>query len=210
VVNSTTLLAQGTDAFTYQGRLESANLPATGIYDLKFTVHSADLGGNIVAGPLTYSGVSVSNGLFTVVLNFGSGVFTGPERWLGIEARTNGAALYTRLTPRQPITPTPYAQYTANAANAATANGVSPDSVTASGIASGQVVKSLNNLHDDVTQVAGANVTRSSSKACRNSGRSLNRFAAIDRHDRALKVPAAVRGNSKHCMHRFAREPGVG
>jgi len=50
----------------------------------------------------------VSNGLFTVTLDFGN-QFPGANRWLEIGVRTNGVGAYTTLSPRQPITATPYA-----------------------------------------------------------------------------------------------------
>ena len=45
----------------------------------------------MVAGP----GVPVTNGLFTVTLDFGTSVFTGPARWLEIGVRTNGGGSYS-------------------------------------------------------------------------------------------------------------------
>jgi hypothetical protein len=39
----------------------------------------------------------------------GAGVFNGAERWLEVRARVAGGGAYTTLTPRQPITPAPYA-----------------------------------------------------------------------------------------------------
>ena len=86
-----TVHAQGT-AFTYQGRLNDGGSPATGLYDLEFVVYDALYGGNPVAVPLTNSATGVTNGLFTVTLDFGSGVFTGPARWLQIVCATNGTA----------------------------------------------------------------------------------------------------------------------
>src|SRR5688572_8281239 len=62
--------AQGT-AFTYQGRLNDAGGPARGNYDLTFTLFGASNGGSALAGPLTNSPTAVSNGLFSVTLNFG-------------------------------------------------------------------------------------------------------------------------------------------
>jgi len=102
------LLAQGT-AFTYQGRLDDAGQPAHGIYDFRFTIYDSASGGTAVAGPITNSAVAVTNGLFTVSLDFGAGVFTGPSRWLEIAVHTNGGATFTTLTPRQAILPAPYA-----------------------------------------------------------------------------------------------------
>ncbi len=46
--------AQGT-AFTYQGQLQNNGSPATGIYDLRFTIYDAVTNGNLLAGPLTNS-----------------------------------------------------------------------------------------------------------------------------------------------------------
>jgi hypothetical protein len=50
----------------------------------------------------------VTNGLFTVTLDFGS-VFNGNATWLSITVRTNGGAGFTALSPLQELTPTPYA-----------------------------------------------------------------------------------------------------
>ncbi len=112
--------AQGS-LFNYQGRLTDNGAPANGIYDLKFTVYDAGTGGNAIATAITNSAVNVNNGLFNAALDFGPGVFTGADRWLELGARTNGAGDFATLSPRQQITPTPYAMFAGNAANAANA-----------------------------------------------------------------------------------------
>ena len=112
---SSTVHAQGT-AFTYQGRLNSGTNPATGIFDLRFTVYDAVSGGNVAGSALTNAATPVTNGLFTVMLDFGSGVFNGNARWLDIAVRNNGATSFTTLSPRQKLTPMPYAVM-ANTAN---------------------------------------------------------------------------------------------
>jgi hypothetical protein len=115
-------LAQGT-AFTYQGRLNNSVGPASGVYDLQFTIYDSSGGPTIVGGPLTNPAVSVSNGLFAVMLDFGAGVFTGADRWLEIGVRTNGSAdVYTTLNPRQPLTSSPYAIFSGAAGSVS--NGV--------------------------------------------------------------------------------------
>lgn len=104
-----TLRAQGT-AFAYQGRLNDGSNLANGVYDLRFAIYdSGNSSGNLIAGPVTNSAIAVSDGLFTVALDFGGGVFDGNARWLEIAVRTNGATSFTTLTPRQLLTPTPYA-----------------------------------------------------------------------------------------------------
>jgi hypothetical protein len=70
-----------------------------------------------VAGPITNSPVAVSNGLFTVALDFGDSVFTGEARWLELGVRTNGGDVFTTLQPRQPLQPTPYAIMANSASN---------------------------------------------------------------------------------------------
>src|SRR6185369_6219425 len=105
-------------AFTYQGRLNDNGAPAAGIYDLRFTIHDAVTLGNPIGTALTNSSVAVSNGLFTAQLDFGAAAFNGPARWLEIGVRTNGAAAYVVLSPRSPITATPYAIQAINATTA--------------------------------------------------------------------------------------------
>lgn len=111
---------------------------------------------------LTNAVTPVANGLFTVTLDFGAGVFDGNARWLEIAVRPAGGGAFTLLTPRQPLAPAPHALYASTAGAAATATSaqaVSANAVTSAGIASGQVVKSLNGLKDAVRLAAGSNVT---------------------------------------------------
>src|ERR1043166_1181000 len=76
--------AQGT-AFTYQGRLMDGTIPATGSYDLRFTLYdSTNNTGTVIAGPVTNPATSVTNGMFTVLLDFGPLAFSGAPRWLEI------------------------------------------------------------------------------------------------------------------------------
>lgn len=157
------LFAQGT-AFTYQGRLNDSAGPANGLYDFRFTVQQAASGGAPASGTITTNGLAVSNGLFTVSLNFGAGVFTGPARWLQIEVRTNGSPdAHAVLTPRQALTASPYAIYSGTAATVASNSignaQLQGNSIYATNVVSGQVVKSVNGLRDNVTLSAGANVT---------------------------------------------------
>jgi formylglycine-generating enzyme required for sulfatase activity len=119
------VLAQGT-AFTYQGQLISGGSPANGSFDLTFTLFATEAGRISVAGttPVTNAATEISNGLFNVTLDFGEGIFMGGSYWLQIGVRTNGASAFTALTPRQAITPAPYALYAPNAGAAASAYSV--------------------------------------------------------------------------------------
>lgn len=101
---------QGT-AFTCQGQLSNAGQPANGSYDLRATLYSAATGG-VQAGPtITNLAVTVSGGFFTTGLDFGPGIFQGAPRWLELAVRPAGGGAFTLLSPRQTLTPTPYALY---------------------------------------------------------------------------------------------------
>ena len=113
---------QGT-AFTYQGRLNDGAGPATGLYDLRFGLYDAASAGGQQGYLLTNSATAVSNGLFTVTLDFGS-QFNGADRWLEIGVQTNGGSGFSTLSPRQPLTPTPYAIFAGSASVAASAGSV--------------------------------------------------------------------------------------
>lgn len=118
--------AQGT-AFTYQGRLADTGQATSGLYDFTFSLHSANSPASPQFGStLTNLATLVTNGYFTTVLDFGA-VFNGQPAWLEIGVRTNGAAVFTNLTPLTAITPTPYATYAANAgvASAVAASNIS-------------------------------------------------------------------------------------
>jgi hypothetical protein len=119
-----------TTAFTYQGKLTDDCCPATGYYDLIFKVYDSPdalTSPNLQQGlTFTTNRVAVTNGLFTVRLDFditgstASAVFTGPRRWLQIEARSNNVAQsFVTLLPRTELTPTPHALYAKKAGSVA-------------------------------------------------------------------------------------------
>ncbi len=109
-----TVFAQGT-AFTYQGQLQNNGSPASGTYNLTFSLFDTNASGVPIAGPVTNNAVMATNGLFTVLIDFGPGVFTGATNWLEIAVETNGVNAFTTLTPRQQLTPVPYAIYAESA-----------------------------------------------------------------------------------------------
>src|SRR6266498_3674677 len=86
VLQPATASAQGT-AFTYQGRLNNGANTANGSYDLRFALYDAVSSGSQVGTAMTNSATAVSNGLFTVVLNFGANFPGGTNRWLDLGVR---------------------------------------------------------------------------------------------------------------------------
>jgi hypothetical protein len=106
--------------FTYQGQLKTASGPVNGICDLQFSLWDAagsgspPTGGAQIGATHTLPAVTVTNGLFTVILNtgseFGGAAFTGEARWLQVAVRCPaGTGTYATLSPRQALTATPYA-----------------------------------------------------------------------------------------------------
>ena len=99
-------------AFTYQGRLIDANQPADGLYDFQFKLFddANTVTGNQVGSDFNTPDVDVIDGYFTVELDFGPDIFTGHARWLEMEVRPGDSNdVFTTLSPRQELTPVPYA-----------------------------------------------------------------------------------------------------
>ena len=130
--------------FTYQGQLRQGGSAVNETCDFQFTLWDAvgggspPTGGNQIGSLQPAAGVLVTEGLFTVVLGFGSDAFKGDERWLQITVRCpDGSGPYTTLSPRQRLSAAPYALYapSAGVANNLTCNGC----VTATHLANGAV-----------------------------------------------------------------------
>ncbi len=118
-----TLQAQGT-AFTYQGRFTDGGVPANANVEFQCTLWDALSGGSQVAAATPASTVvGVTNGLFTLSLDFGAATFDGSDRYLQIEART-ALGPFTLLTPRQKIAPTPYAMLAGKLSGTVTGSGL--------------------------------------------------------------------------------------
>ena len=109
--------------FTYQGQLRSSAALANGLFDLKFSLYDAVTAGNQIGTPVTMTNVTVTNGLFTVSLDFGTKAFSGPDRWLEISVQPAGGSVFTLLGTRQKLTATPYALALPNLRTEASQNG---------------------------------------------------------------------------------------
>jgi hypothetical protein len=128
-ISSAMVLAQQTTSFTYQGRLIDGGTPANGNYDFQFGLWDSLSGGTQIGSALTISPVSVTNGSYTVQLDFGAAAFPGANRFLEMSVRPTGGGSYTPLSPRQPITSVPYAVRALNATNVSSTQ-VSVDGAT--------------------------------------------------------------------------------
>jgi hypothetical protein len=123
--NAGAALAQ-TTAFTYQGKLIDSGTPASGNYDLTFKLFDTATvsSGSQKGATLSLTNVAVTSGIFTVQLDFGAcaSCFNGANRFLEISVKPTSGSTFTTLSPRQPITSTPY---TIKSLSAATADGLS-------------------------------------------------------------------------------------
>jgi hypothetical protein len=170
-------------AFTYQGILNSAGQPAGGNYDLKFTLYDAASGGGQVGSPVTNAPVIVTNGNFTVLLDFGA-VFGGEARWLEIGIRTNGSrSSYSTLSARQPLSPSPYAVYAPSAGSAATATTAGTANNLAGSLGGDVTGTQMTTVVARVgghtaTDVASGSVTANAATSTNTPGRIVKRDAA--------------------------------
>ncbi len=119
VLAASVLHAQ-TTAFTYQGSLYVSGSPANGNYDLQFKLFDALSGGTQQGTTVTKSLVPVTDGSFSLVLDFGS-FFPGANRFIEISAQVSGGGGFTTLAPRSQILSAPYAITAAGAQSAAIA-----------------------------------------------------------------------------------------
>jgi len=99
--------------FTYQGLLRQSGGPLNGPVDFQFLLFDAETGGNQLGSTVELLGVQVTDGLFTVQLDFGVlPAFNGNSRWLEIAVQLGnglGQGGYTTFAQRQPLTAAPYA-----------------------------------------------------------------------------------------------------
>jgi hypothetical protein len=98
-----------TAAFTYQGQIEKDGSPVNDACDMAFRLYDQATDGAQVGSAITAT-VPITDGLFTVTLDFGAGAFNGDRRWLGIAVDCEEDGNYADLG-RQELTAAPYAQY---------------------------------------------------------------------------------------------------
>lgn len=99
-------------AITYQGRLtDDTDTPIDGIHDFIFSL-CPDATGTTELTTIAVDNVTVENGYFTVLLDFGASAFSGGVAWyLETQVRPDGRDLYETLGPRRQLVSVPYAQY---------------------------------------------------------------------------------------------------
>lgn len=121
------------EAITYQGQLTDANgNPLEGNHSMRFILYDDDVGGSAVfdSGEQT---VNVADGLFNVSLPVPQSAFNGQALWLSIVVEGQF------LSPRQPLTPAPYALSVRP--GAVVAQDTAGDGLTVQNVATGAAVR---------------------------------------------------------------------
>ena len=96
--------------FSYQGQLNQNGELAQGAYDFEFFIYDVDTGGIALTAPLSLEDVQVTEGVFSVDLDFGPSPYSGVKLWLEIRVRDGSSVgSFTGLAPRQVLNPTPFA-----------------------------------------------------------------------------------------------------
>lgn len=114
---------------TYQERLtDGGNASPTGQYDLQFELYENSTGGTALA-TVALENVQVTNGVFTVQLNFSPDSYNknnGRFLQIGVRPGTDTGA-FTALNPRQELTAAPYAVASGTAVDARKLGGFNAD-----------------------------------------------------------------------------------
>ncbi len=102
------------NGFSYQGQLKQNGALVNGTCDFQFGLWDSASTGPQYGSTQTVNSLAVTNGLFATQLDFGvappNNVFTGTARYLQSAVRCPaGGGSYTSLSPRQSLTPAPYA-----------------------------------------------------------------------------------------------------
>jgi hypothetical protein len=93
------------ESFTYHGSLQDAGQAANGNYDLELTLYSQRSGGAVLAGPVTVSGVPVTDGNFVATVDFGPMAPLAGQGWVDVRVKAAGDPAFTMLDDRSPVAP---------------------------------------------------------------------------------------------------------
>jgi hypothetical protein len=129
--------AEVSTMFSYQGKLLDNGAPASGQYDVRFSLFLSGVLGSSIGNDVTQSNVVLNAGSFSTTVDFGANVFDGTTYWLELAVRPSGSQTFTPLLPRQLISPTPYA---IRARSAGTAD-VAANATQLGGVSATQYVK---------------------------------------------------------------------
>lgn len=172
-----------TSSFTYQGKLADSGVAANGTYDITFKLYDTLANGTQIGTDIVRDNVVVSDGGFTVDLDFGAAAFgSGASRFLQLEVRPGASVgTFTTLVPRQPLTSSPYAVKAASA--------TSSDSLTAA------CALCVTDAH--IFSISGGKISANSITADKFANDSVTEVAIRDGNVTTSKIADAAVTNSK-------------
>jgi trimeric autotransporter adhesin len=136
ILGANAVFSQTTE-FSYQGFLSDNSASANGNFDFEFRLFDAATGGTLL-GSRVHPNVQVTNGVFSVVLDFGE--FASANRYLEIAVRPPGGGTVTTLAPRSKVLSTPYSTNAINAINATNAQ-TTQNALQLGGVAANQFIQ---------------------------------------------------------------------
>ena len=153
-----------TSAFSYQGKLTDAGVPANGAYIMQFGLWNAATSGTSI-GILSDLNVNVRDGVFNVQLDFGAAAISGNDLYLEVSVKKLPGDTYTTLTPRQQILSAPHAIKSGTA-------GSSEDSAKLGGVDAARFVQS--DANGNVTLIGNLTVAGSTTYDTVNAATQFN------------------------------------
>jgi hypothetical protein len=174
-----------TSVFTYQGKLDDASAAATGTYQMQFALFPAASGGSQIGSTITFDGsslpaVQVTDGIFTVQLDFGTSPFTsGADRYLEISVKHAADPGYATLAPRQQLTSSPFSIRTLAAG---TADALSSNCVGC--VTDGQI----SGVSGSKVTGTVANATNATNATNANNAATANSATSATNADNAIKL----------------------
>jgi len=121
--------------FSYQGELRLSGSAIDGDHDFRFRLYADETGGAGVGPVLSLNNVPVTDGVFSVFLDFGAAAFASQPQFLEIDVRTSGAGPFQTLAPRTRLSTTPYAWAAADTLE----DSVDGESIVAGSVGSGEI-----------------------------------------------------------------------
>ena len=194
--------AQIPQTVSYQGVLTDAsgNLVSDGAYDLTFKLYTVAIGGSPIWTE-TQASVPVMKGAFSVMLGSVTTLTPAFDQQYFLGIAVNGGA---ELTPRVALASSPYALEAKTVADSA---------IVGAKIANGQVVRSLNGITDQVTLVAGSNISitpaaQSLTISATGGGLALPFSGTVSSAGDAFAVTNTGAGNAGHFQISNTSSPG--
>jgi hypothetical protein len=186
-----------TSAVRYQGELKQSGIAAQGSHEMQFKLFDSLSGGSQVGSTVTNNSVSVTDGIFSVILDFGAPAFsTGADRFLEIAVHKVGDPPgFTLLSPRQLLTSSPYSIRTVSAAAADSLSPSCVGCVTDGNINSVSGGKVTGTVANATTATTAANVSGIVPIANGGTGSSTKNFVDLSTDQLAIGGNKTFTGN---------------